>query len=69
MSCFNPSVMTCSVDPDTGSLVYTFDGKAKYDNPLYFGDISSLSSVGRYRFLVPCRKCLGCQIDYSRDWG
>lgn len=28
----------------------------------------SLSSVGRYRFLVPCRKCLGCQIDYSRDW-
>lgn len=68
MSCFNPSVMTCSVDPDTGSLVYTFDGKAKYDNPLDFGDISSLSSVGRYRFLVPCRKCLGCQIDYSRDW-
>lgn len=68
MSCYNPSVMTCKVDPSNGSLVYTFDGKAKYTNPLDYGDISCLSSKGSYSFLVPCRKCLGCQIDYSRDW-
>ncbi|AXQ66278.1 MAG: replication initiator protein [Microviridae sp.] len=60
--------MSCKVDPASGQLVYTFEGKAKYTNPLEYGDISSLSTDGSYRFIVPCRKCLGCQIDYSRDW-
>lgn len=69
MSCFHPRVMGCRVDPFTGEVQYKFLGSAEsmYD-PRLSGDISSLSSDGSYHFIVPCRKCLGCQIDYSREW-
>ncbi|AXH73131.1 MAG: replication initiator protein [Microviridae sp.] len=68
MSCFHPRVMACRVSP-SGAVSYKFIGLAEsgYD-PFLSGDISTLSSDGSYHFLVPCRKCLGCQIDYSREW-
>lgn len=68
MSCFNPNYMECFVDEYTGQLSYTFNGNARYHNPLTFGRFSDLADKGTYKFLVPCRHCLGCHIDYSRDW-
>ena len=68
MSCFNPNYMECFVDEYTGQLSYSFNGNARYQNPLTFGKFSDLAENGSYKFLVPCRHCLGCHIDYSRDW-
>lgn len=68
MSCFQPNVMTGKVDPDTGAIVYTFDGPAKRYDPLKFPGIDGFVENGRYQFLVPCGSCIGCRIDYSRTW-
>lgn len=68
MSCFNPNVMRCDVDPFTGQLVWTFEGSARYSDPLVFGTVDNLATDGRYWSIVPCGKCLGCRIDYSREW-
>lgn len=68
MSCFRPNLMECRFDSDTGSLFYLFDGPAKMTNPLEYGSIDDLSTKGSYKFIVPCGKCLGCRIDYSREW-
>lgn len=68
MSCYQPNVMTGKVDPDTGSIVYTFDGAAKRYDPTKFPGIDDFLQKGRYQFLVPCGRCIGCRIDYSRTW-
>lgn len=68
MSCFNPNKISVSLDRDTGSLSYSFLGPAKFDDPHEFGNVKDLDSRGSYSMLVPCGKCLGCRIDYSRDW-
>ncbi|ALS03543.1 VP4 [Gokushovirus WZ-2015a] len=68
MSCFRPNVMRARVDPGTGSIVWTFEGAAGLDNPLEYGSIDNLSIDGQYRAIVPCGRCLGCRIDYSREW-
>lgn len=68
MSCFSPNVMTGKVDPDTGQIIYTFDGPANYLDPTKFKGIDYFYSDGQYQFLVPCGRCLGCRIDYSRTW-
>lgn len=68
MSCYSPNVMTGKVDPDTGQIVYTFDGPANYLDPTKFKGIDDFYAEGRYQFLVPCGRCLGCRIDYSRTW-
>ena len=60
--------MTCFVDPDSGSLRYVFEGPAKLSDPLAYGGIDDLETVGRYQFTVPCGKCVGCRLDYSREW-
>lgn len=68
MACFRPNVMLAVVDPDSGQVVWRFDGPAGLDDPRSYGCIDSLASDGRYRAIVPCGKCLGCRIDYSREW-
>lgn len=68
MSCYAPNLMQATVDPQTGAVVWTFQGAAKMLNPLEFGSIDDLSTKGQYRAIVPCGKCLGCRIDYSREW-
>lgn len=67
MSCYNPNVMSCKVD-DTGELIWTFEGSGKFDNPLVFGSIDSLSTDGRYKTIIPCGKCYGCRCDYAKSW-
>lgn len=68
MSCFDPRYLEGVIDPDTGYIKYNYKGHAKYENPLVFGSIDDLSTKGIYRVLVPCGRCLGCHIDYSREW-
>lgn len=68
MSCFNPNYMECFVDDYTGLVSYIFKGNARYTNPLTYGRFSDLADNGKYSFLIPCRHCLGCHIDYSRTW-
>lgn len=68
MSCSNPNRIHVFVDKNTGVLRHVFCGSAKYDNPLEFGSIENLASDGSYDMIVPCGHCLGCQIDYSREW-
>lgn len=68
MSCVNPSYVECRIDDYTGLFSYTFRGNARYEDPRQFGTYSSLSETGRMRIVVPCRHCLGCHIDYSRQW-
>ena len=60
--------MRCTLDPDTGSLVYKFMGTAKFQDPRSFPSIEDLSVKGYYEFLIPCGKCAGCRLDYSKEW-
>ena len=68
VSCFKPNVMRARVDPGTGAIIWTFEGAAGISNPLEFGSVDNLATDGQYRAIVPCGKCLGCRIDYSREW-
>lgn len=68
MSCFNPNYIKRTVDSDTGSIVSCFCGPAKYLDFSLFGSMDDLFSKGFYYALIPCGKCLGCRIDYARDW-
>ena len=68
MSCFHPNLMSCFVDPETGSLRYLFEGPAKMTDPLKYGSVDDLTTKGRYQFTIPCGKCVGCRLDYSREW-
>ncbi len=68
MSCFEPNYMRCVVDPSNGQLVYRFMGSAKLVDPSKFPTISDLPDKGYYDFLIPCGKCAGCRLDYSKSW-
>ena len=74
MTCFHPNLMECVKDPATGSLVYRFLGPAASKDPREYGTMDDLASpeIGpsrdHYFFQVPCGKCVGCKIDYSRNW-
>lgn len=67
MSCSNPSRIYVMVNLETGELEYHFAGPAKdtaakalsmnADNPLVVDVLN-----------IPCRHCVGCRLDYSRDW-
>lgn len=67
MSCSNPSRIYVMVNPESGELEYHFAGAASdtarharnlnVDNPLCVDVLN-----------VPCRRCPGCRLDYSRDW-
>lgn len=68
MSCLDPNYMRCTIDPDTGSLVYKFMGPAKMLDPRSFPSLADLGTYGYYDFLVPCGKCPGCRLDYAKTW-
>lgn len=68
MSCFNPNLVR--TQNDYGLVTTTFLGPAKgrfdpRDNPMHSSD---LENNGHYFSLVPCGKCVGCRMDYSRTW-
>lgn len=68
MSCFNPNLMECRVDSNSGALAWIFKGPGRYDDPRTFGSWSSLAETGRFKVAIPCRHCIGCHLDYARDW-
>lgn len=68
MSCLEPNYMRCSLDGDTGALVYKFMGSAKMLDPRQFPSVSDLPDKGYYDFLIPCGKCSGCRMDYAKSW-
>lgn len=68
MSCLDPNYMRCTIDPDSGSLVYKFMGSANMLDPRSFPSLADLSINGYYDFLVPCGKCPGCRMDYAKTW-
>lgn len=65
--CNNPNLIKAVLDY-TGTVRYIFVGPAKYTDPVEYGTVDDLSTKGYYYFLVPCGKCDGCRIDYSRTW-
>lgn len=56
MPCFHPHRMTRFVDDHTGEVLYRFD---KWQG---------LFLESEDQFPVPCGKCIGCRLDYSRAW-
>lgn len=60
--------MRCILDKDTGCLNYMFMGSAKMLDPRNFSSIDDLPVNGYYDFLIPCGKCPGCRMDYSKGW-
>lgn len=65
MSCFRPNIVKSCVDDYTGAIKSVFLGSDEFADPLTFGtpylDKEWLS-------FVPCGKCLGCRLDYARQW-
>lgn len=68
MSCSNPNLMECFVDEYSGLISYKFLGNARYKDPRTFGKFSDIVEGKSFFVTIPCRHCLGCSIDYSREW-
>lgn len=68
MSCINPNYLEAFTDDCTGLITYKFMGNARHSNPLSFGRFSDLADGKKFCVTIPCRHCLGCAIDYSREW-
>lgn len=70
MSCYHPKRMLVLSDRYTGELVYKFVGDA-VDTAAAARSLPA-PGCGRYDVVdvlnIPCRKCVGCRLDYSRDW-
>lgn len=79
MPCYNPACVKLFHDSKTGEIQYKFLGKLPQDNDLsknilkgkYAGvkDLSINNYVYTDNFIpIPCGKCIGCRLDYSRSW-
>lgn len=69
MSCYSPLSTWRGIDPDTGEVLWHFLGKydperAKVDNDSNYKNGEFLPTY----YKIPCGKCLGCKLDYSRSW-
>lgn len=70
MSCYHPKRMLVLSDRKSGELVYKFAGDAV--DTAASARLLPSPGCGRYDVVdvlnIPCRKCIGCRLDYSRDW-
>lgn len=82
MSCYNPSFIQRFINPITGEVTTKFLGsvkncvecnqalKDKYTG--FSGSRDNLNWSNGLKVLdfimIPCGKCIGCRIDYSRSW-
>lgn len=61
MSCYKPlKAFVLGVNPDTGKNVIRVVNK-DYDGKEYSN--ANIKQIG-----IPCGKCIGCRLDYSRTW-
>lgn len=67
MSCYHPSQMFVMVDPSTGALTYKLAGRA-IDTARHARQINANNPNVIDVINIPCRRCVGCRLDYSRDW-
>lgn len=67
MSCSNPSRIYVMVNAETGELEYQFAGPAS-DTARHARDLNADNPLCVDVINVPCRRCVGCRLDYSRDW-
>lgn len=73
MACFNPNLVKTVLDSETGIVRTNFLGSATCVkngfNPVSdLGHSYDLADKGFYFGFVPCGKCAGCRMDYSRVW-
>lgn len=80
MSCYNPSYVQRKYSKVTGEVETRWIGhidKSEEQELLYRdysgnksidGNVISNSCAGFDMIQVPCGKCIGCRIDYSRSW-
>lgn len=70
MSCYHPKRMLVLSDRNTGELVYKFVGDAV--DTASAARLLPAPGCGSYDVVdvlnIPCRKCAGCRLDYSREW-
>lgn len=64
MSCYHP-VIAYNVTPDQGDLFQRV--VLDFRPPVDFECEQKMIRQGR-RLLLPCRKCVGCRLDKSREW-
>lgn len=68
MSCFKPNLVITKNEYGVVSTSFIGPAKGWFDpreNPMHSSD---LIEKGYYYSLVPCGKCNGCRMDYSRSW-
>lgn len=68
MSCYHPLIGIPDYNPITNQPYKTKNGKIKYriiSTKNY--DKEALLKQNDY-ITIPCGKCLGCRLDYSREW-
>lgn len=71
MSCYHPLLGQFYVDASTGERKVSIAHLEKVDpisGQLRRRDFNEIKSVDPDAFLVPCGKCIGCKMDYSRAW-
>lgn len=78
MSCYNPTFVHRHIDNKTGEVTAKFIGNCKDNETLsvllkskYDGTrTNNVISLNPYDYYVqiPCGKCIGCRMDYSRSW-
>lgn len=82
MSCYHPSFIQRRVKSFTGEVETKFLGgiknclecnsslREKYDSSKELGFLPRVYDSGYYYDFIPipCGKCIGCRIDYSRSW-
>lgn len=73
MACFKPNLVKTFLDSETGLVRTNFLGPAlsvinDFKPERDLGHVADLSTKGFYYGLVPCGKCSGCRMDYSRVW-
>ena len=67
MACYHPSQMFILADPSTGALTYKLAGRA-VDTARHAREINVNNPNVVDVINIPCRRCAGCRLDYSRDW-
>lgn len=69
MTCYHPlTALYPAIPDDDGKRRLIFSGFPKYDDSPILRDLLDHEIVKGYRIKLPCGRCIGCRLDYSRMW-